>query len=1086
MLFRSRGRATRAVVSTAVVAAVAAAGLAATPAQAGAPRALSATVDLASSGAATAAKPSVHVVTLLTGDRVVLRTDAAGRTTAALTPDSPHAGRPIEYVDAGSHTWVVPKLAPAVRAQFDPSVFDVRALTGRVPLTVTFADGTPARDLPGLDVRTSSARREPGGRTTATASYDAGRPLPARLRSALTGVASIAITGSATGSATGAAQPAGAYELHTLTINATDAQGLPLPWADVFVLNTDDGRLFGAFGTIVDGQWKVSVPDGNYAILGDDFRRLHLSSATVVGDTTTSFSMSESTLKPAMTLAGYKTLQPQIDLLVGDAAGHVTADLGVGGFLPRVNPVAGLASGTLHAELSNLWTVKSYRPYSYDGTTQTFHPMTQVAAVKKVLDGIPHRLTFDFRPRDFAHVDIKHYATGPKTNALDGWIGFTPLDRFGFTELFTTARPGVVHALFQGGQNLTWDSSSTVDETFRNFSEIDDLSSFRRGEHAVIPFFRGPVTPVADTGGALGTSVYCSLCVDNGVLHGFMSMLSSAGTQQRGFDDHGTWALFHGRDRLQRGRLAIRPSLDGVTPGERLTLTAATTPPDRKYLLSSHVQDRWTFTVGGDGVVPLLRADYVPPTDLSSHGPTGTVRFPITFSNLGPVESRVVSARVRFSVDGGRSWHSAGLKRKDKNTFAASYQQPRATAHHRFVSLRVDARDAQGRRVSESVLHAYLLPRAGSGAGATPASGTPSAHAFRPGTVCTTPSRTTYACHVRLDPRTRLAGRSSPDPQGWGAPAIRDAYDLPDTGAATTVAVVVAYDDPSAEADLNRYRRQFALPPCTSANGCFTKINQKGQTSDYPHADQGWGVETSLDLQMISTACPTCHLVLAEANQPSDRSLNRATRAAAAAGATVTNHSYSRMELTGDETADGAYSIPGVTAVAASGDAGYGPAQFPASSPHVIAVGGTTLARTIGGRGWTEKAWAWTGSGCSAYFAKPAWQTDPACHTRMATDVSAVARGLAIFDTSLPSRYRGWLEVDGTSASSPLIAGMVGSSGTVGLTPDVLYADSGLFNDVVSGRNGFCNDSYVCTAGPGYDGPTGLGTPEGLAGFQLP
>ena len=245
-------------------------------------------------------------------------------------------------------------------------------------------------------------------------------------------------------------------------------------------------------------------------------------------------------------------------------------------------------------------------------------------------------------------------------------------------------------------------------------------------------------------------------------------------------------------------------------------------------------------------------------------------------------------------------------------------------------------------------------------------------------------------------------------------------------------------------------------------------------------------METSLDLQMISTACPTCHLVLAEANQPSDRSLNRATRAAAAARATVTNHSYSRMELTGDETADGAYSIPGVTAVAASGDAGYGPAQFPASSPHVIAVGGTTLARTIGGRGWTEKAWAWTGSGCSAYFDKPAWQTDPACHTRMATDVSAVARGLAIFDTSLPSRYRGWLEVDGTSASSPLIAGMVGSSGTVGLTPDVLYADSGLFNDVVSGRNGFCNDSYVCTAGPGYDGPTGLGTPEGLAGFQLP
>ena len=160
---------------------------------------------------------------MLTGDRVVLRTDATGRTTASITPDSPHYGRPVEYVDTGAHTWVVPKLAPAVRARLDPSVFDVGALSGRVPLTVTFAPGARPRDLPGLDVRTSSARRAASGRTTATASYDAGRPLPARLATSLSGVSSIAVPGAQDGTA----QLDPAYQLHTLTLDAHERQGPP-------------------------------------------------------------------------------------------------------------------------------------------------------------------------------------------------------------------------------------------------------------------------------------------------------------------------------------------------------------------------------------------------------------------------------------------------------------------------------------------------------------------------------------------------------------------------------------------------------------------------------------------------------------------------------------------------------------------------------------------------------------------------------------------------------------------------------------------------------------------------------------------
>jgi subtilase family serine protease len=264
------------------------------------------------------------------------------------------------------------------------------------------------------------------------------------------------------------------------------------------------------------------------------------------------------------------------------------------------------------------------------------------------------------------------------------------------------------------------------------------------------------------------------------------------------------------------------------------------------------------------------------------------------------------------------------------------------------------------------------------------------------------------------------------------------------------------------------------------------KINQRGETGNYPQQDFGWGVEASLDLQMISTACSTCKIVLVEANSPTDRAFFRAEQAAVDAGATVTNHSFGRLELTGAETDALAFEHPGVTAVASTGDFGYGPASFPASSPHVIAVGGTTLSRsTTDPRGWSEKAWRFAGSGCSAYFAKPVGQVDTACHGRTIADVSAVAKGLAVYNTSLPRRFRGWLRLDGTSASSPLIAGMLASIGVTGTyQPSLLYGLSDGFNDVVGGSNGYCLGSYLCTGVAGYDGPTGIGTPQSPVSFS--
>jgi hypothetical protein len=1030
-----------------------------------------------------------RLVTLLTGDRVLVRHDAAGRTFASLTPHSRHYGRPVEFVNTETHTWVVPRLAPSVRARFDPSVFDVAALarSGRVRLNVTFDRGATVRALPGLDVRTATAREGNRGRTTVAASYDAHRPLPASLVSSLRGARRVSVAGAPAASPAATAPSAGspAYQLRTLTINGTTATGRPIPGADVFVLNADDGRLFGAFGGIVKGQWKVSVPSGNYLVVTSDFRHVVVKQIAVGNtDAVLSLSMADATVKPRMTLPSrLSTLSPSLDILGSDEARTNFFDFGWAGIFPRVSPLSHVVAGSIHTEVADLWSRKGYRPYTFTHHHLHVHPIEQVVAAKEVRSGIPSRLTFHYRKGDFAKVAIQHFATGPKQTSVDSWFGVSRFDFGAFVETFPSVRPSVVHGRFLAGRAIRWDSSTSVTDDFRSFSQLDQVRRYHRGEHARMPFFRGPVTPVSDRGGeASRTGFGCLLCVHDGQLLGNLSMFSSAGADQFGITDHGRYDLFRGHRRIERGRTYFGLYVPHVTPGQRMRLVATTSPQARKYVLSSRVQDTWRFRVPhGNRVIPILRAAYVPPTDLHSVGTPRHVSYPITFDNLGPVDARVTKASLKWSVD-GRHWHRAALTRKDKNTFRVAYRNPAGTRAHRYLSLKVTARDAAGRSLSETVAHAYVLPHGKAG----PSHGPSTQHhnRFRPNQLCRTSARHTYSCFVKLSAATRAAGSGQPDPAGWGAPALRSAYGLAADQNPGTVAVVVAFDYPHAEADLNHYRAQYGLPSCTHASGCFTKINQRGETDNYPQQDYDWGVEASLDLQMISASCPTCHIVLVEAKYPTDSALFNAEQAAVDAGATVTNHSFGRIELTGAQADAQHFVHPGVTAVASTGDFGYGPASFPASSPDVVAVGGTVLSRSATNqRGWTEKAWQYGGSGCSAYFDKPVGQTDTACHGRTAADVSAVARGLAIYNTSLPRRYRGWLEVDGTSASSPLVAGMIGSVGTPGVRPQLLYTHAADFNDVVGGSNGFCRGSYLCTGVAGYDGPTGLGSPHGVNGF---
>ena len=341
-----------------------------------------------------------------------------------------------------------------------------------------------------------------------------------------------------------------------------------------------------------------------------------------------------------------------------------------------------------------------------------------------------------------------------------------------------------------------------------------------------------------------------------------------------------------------------------------------------------------------------------------------------------------------------------------------------------------------------------------------------------------------------LGPAAHKAGTTAAAlPPGYGPADLRSAYALPSSGGTgQTVALIEAGDTPTAEADLAVYRQTYGLPACTTANGCFSKVNQRGAASPLP-PDVGWSVEVALDLDMVSAACPHCHLLLVEADDATFADLGASVNTAVSLGAHEISNSYGAAEQNGMQAFAADYSHAGVAIVASSGDSGYGIPSFPAVFTSVIAAGGTTLNQDSSARGWNESAWFGAGSGCSAWIDKPAWQTDPNCPGRMTADVAADAdpqTGPAVYDTD--NSQPGWLIVGGTSAASPFIAGVIALAGNPGVFPNASYLythASGLF-DVTTGFNGIfedCGGDYQCNAVPGYDGPTGMGTPNGISAF---
>jgi alpha-tubulin suppressor-like RCC1 family protein len=403
--------------------------------------------------------------------------------------------------------------------------------------------------------------------------------------------------------------------------------------------------------------------------------------------------------------------------------------------------------------------------------------------------------------------------------------------------------------------------------------------------------------------------------------------------------------------------------------------------------------------------------------------------------------------------------------------------------------------------------------------------------ANRPSTPCPPANRTAAECEVIASAlaTSSVAGElEGSGPLGGLTPQeLRAAYKLPEHGGSgATIAVVDAPGDPNAEADLNIYRSEYGLGSCTEANGCFKQINALGEVKK-PTEQGPWEEEISLDLDMVAAACSECHIILVEALSSAPADLLAAEEEAVRLHPTAISNSWNlgfeqgnpanaNVEcgvkgrcLTGEEEeADNHYfDHPGTPIFFAAGDFGYA-VRYPADSPYVIAIGGTTLHKASGSkRGWSEESWFNSkvgadekgrggGSGCSIYEAKPAWQHDKPCAKRLIVDAAADANPevspVTVYDSYVSG---GWLNEGGTSASAPFMAGVWGLSTSYGkglnaLGAEALYLDTGAFFDITVGITGTCTppeeDLYWCTALPGIDGPTGVGTPDGPLALHGP
>lgn len=1069
----------------------------------------------------------VATYTLVTGDRVAVSTMPDGRPSVTVLSGPSGAGS-FEVLASGPHLYVLPHDAAGYIGQpLDLGLFDVNAMSPN-----TSATSTPQPQLAVTYTADSAQQLPPGfsrvadGSVTVSDPAKFGQALARQWQDDKHGVSSQLFAGVARISRAGSpAATSQTGQLYTLTVKAFDRRGQRAEGDLGVVMNADNVDTFLAGQSYYRGEFAFSVPAGHYSISS------YIS--TVYPDNSVDYTLA---------------VAPEVNV-THDTVVILDAHKGV-----RVAATTPLASTPVQAELNyqrnsqngpsftdSFVTFGSMPLYATPTTTVSagqlyFYPYFRLGDAQGSLSAylydlefpytgaIPSNLTQAVTQDQLGTIDAHYHSAIPGRAEVEGRVGISawqavsvgstnelvaPLER---TE-YVTALP-----------DLSWLQFVAADEqSFGGFVE-SNLVPYVPGEQTQTTWMAQPMVSGIQQEPFGGQS--CPVCRSGDTLNTVLLPFTDNGGNFMLADGQTTQSLTLYQDGSQVGQAPSGFASFAMSAQPATYRLVYDVGEDAAWWPSSvQVHSEWTFpsqerapdplppgwTCGGKGggggrggkggggggggscsFEPLLFTHYRTSAGLDDVVPAGgpaTVDVTV-FHQRGAADASITSFTAQVSYDDGQTWQNVAASDEGNGTYRLHYTQPALSQTDGFASLRIQAADDAGSAISQTITRAYPLAvtapsqlpgQPGSGSGSGAALACPAAVAA-PYTDCMAEVNT-------------AAGVSLSQPHGLAPADIESAYNLsPTAGQGHTVAIVDAYDDPNAEADLAAYRQQYGLPACTSANGCFAKVNQRGQTAPLPSPDPGWGVEISLDLDAASAACPACKILLVEADSSSLVDLIPAVHTAQQLGADAISNSYGSFgEFSGEQTFERDYRDLRVPFVVASGDYGYGNGAiliggvaYPAASQFAIAVGGTSLTRSDSARGWSEAAWDGATSGCSAYIHKPGWQKDNLCSMRTVADVSAVAdpqTGLAIYDTF---GYNGWLQVGGTSLAAPIVASvyaMAGNGATLRYASN-LYSQIGGLYDVTSGANGTnCSGTYLCTAVPGYDGPTGLGTPDGTGAF---
>ena len=948
------------------------------------------------------------------------------------------------------------------------------------------------------------------------------------------------VTAQAQHRATPTAGPGDArFPMRTMRVTGIDELGQPAAGLAMFylIVNVDNGNRFAYFSSMATGYRNLSVPVGHYCVIGffsrqdkqtgafDDRivtlpeltvpERPGVTAVTLDGRAATN-SLTVNTPRPA----SRQIQDVQVDRSDEAATGDVSLGYELIGTRDTISVNATQPDAVQHGRLHfyTTWRLAADDgSYTYD--------------LEYPAEGyVPDRAAYTVTDQQLATVDAAYDANVTGGQGIETRYSFLPWQssaiRVGSGSLRAPLRR-IEYII--GDPQIVW--VQQIEAVFSIFTEAGAVSdSYRRyqpGEHSTQHWSAPPIGPgvQADLGANPGGAFVCTACREGNTLRLLVYPFGDNEVGHVGARDgirpgsqlHETtdFAIYQGTTQLADATQALG-SIDLPADASTYHLVYDNTRSAPWWTLSTHVRTEWTFTssatdgtgtlprgwtCGPDGgtdcgIVPLLFARYDLPTDDLGALDGDTVTF--TVDHAQGAAPSPITATLDASYDGGTTWAPAPVTTAG-DTFTAHLDVPAQTDG--YLALRLNAADQDGSALDQTVIRAAAISAAPAAVSdvqlGAPDTTTPAPATITPACDDGGPQRATCFALIHRAPAGPAGLTPMAAPSGYGPADLQSAYsiaaDAAQRGDGQTVAIVDAYDSPTAEADLAVYRAQFGLPPCASADGCFTKLNQRGGTDKYPRADYGWASEISLDLDMVSAACPRCRIVLVEADSNAVSNLAAAAETAAGAGANVISNSYGTDEFTGMDAYAAAYRHPGVFVTASSGDAGFTFPQFPAVLPDIAAVGGTSLHRSPDGT-WTEQAWGngvnsllggGASSGCSGYIAKPAWQHDQDCLMRTTSDLAAVAdpnTGVAVYDTAVGQR--GWIVIGGTSAASPLVAGMIGLAGNAAtLTIADIYHDKHAFHDVVGGSVGYCDDAYICTGGKGYDGPTGLGSPDGINGL---